>query len=165
MKKLLPAGISALVCISTLLISCSVTEYSTGMLNDQAPVIIYRTKGDYHKYVPVTMNADKDKIVAYPAPADLYHNGEPALPVALKKGYLLDRRGIGPNTVFTNYTYGEYAKMKSPPTLRELENNIRFRDPFRAMYRCGTVGDYQDLINELNAKIDEGFLECTPLVE
>jgi len=147
------------------LTSCSVTEYTAGMLEDQAPVIVYQTKEDYSRYVPITMNAARDRIVAYPAPGDLYHDGELALPVVLKKGYLLDRRGIGPNTVFTHYTYGEYAKMESPPSLRELENNIRFKYPFRAIYRCGTAGDYQDMVKELNSKIKEGFPGCTNLVK
>ena len=74
----------------------------------QAPVIVYKTRANFYNMVPVTLNQDKDRIVSYPAPSDLYFEGELALPGKLKKGYLLDRRGINVNTVFTSFTYEEY---------------------------------------------------------
>lgn len=63
---------------------------------------IYRTNGDYRDKVPVNLDAARSTVVSYPAPTDLT-----ALPVQLADGYLLDLRGIGPNTAFTSYTYAE----------------------------------------------------------
>ena len=72
---------------------------------------IYKTNGNYADNVPIAV---KDgKLISYPAPSDLADRSEP---VALDGGYLLDRRGVGPDTRFTTYTYGDYAAMQAPPS-------------------------------------------------
>lgn len=73
---------------------------------------IYKTNGDYNDNVPVSLNADGTMITSFPAPTDLT---ERSTPVVLADGWLLDRRGIGANTVFTRYTYGEYMKLPQVP--------------------------------------------------
>ncbi len=76
---------------------------------------IYKTNGNYADNVPVTV--ENGKLISYPAPSDLTDQSRP---VALDRGYLLDRRGIGPDTRFTSFTYGEYAAMPAPPSSAQL---------------------------------------------
>lgn len=65
--------------------------------------------------VPVQMKSGE--IISYPAPADI--RGQEPLPMA--DGYLLDRRGIGENTVFTRWTYAEYQALKQTPSIDEIK--------------------------------------------
>lgn len=146
-----------LIALVTLMVSCNVTKVNTGMLKEQASVMIYKTRVDHFHHVPITLNSTKEKITSYPAPTDLYYEGELALPVKLKEGFLLDRRGISVNTVFTSYTYEEYSKLESAPPIGELMERIIDRDPFISFYDCGKRGDYKDLLKELNAKIKKGM--------
>lgn len=93
------------------------------VMGSQPPVeaipkaVIYRTNGDYNNNVPLTMNGNT--IVSFPAPSDV--NPSSSAPVQLSDGYLLDRRGIGPNSVFTRFTYAEYAALPSPPSVDALK--------------------------------------------
>jgi hypothetical protein len=135
------------------------------MISEQAPVIVYKTVADYDNNVPVGLNATGEKIASYPAPADLYYNGELALPVRLKEGYMLDRRGIGANTAFTSYTYEEYSKMDAPPSLQELYDHILEKNPFEKLYDCGNKSNYKDLVRELNQKISRGMKGCKSLID
>ncbi|MBE0655825.1 MAG: hypothetical protein IH594_18640 [Bacteroidales bacterium] len=145
--------------------SCNTTKTTIVMINEQAPVIVYKTKSDFFNNVPVTLNANKDKIVAYPAPGDLYYRGELSLPVELNNGYLLDRRGLGPNSVFTSYTYEEYSKLEPPPTIQELYESIIDKSPFEQLYNCGEVNDYKDIVAELNKQIKKRDMRCKSLLE
>jgi hypothetical protein len=137
---------------------------NTVMISDQAPVTVYKTVADFYYNVPVVLNESGDRIISYPSPTDLYIEGELALPVRLRKGYLLDRRGLHANSAFTSYTYEEYARMESAPTLQELFDHIIEKDPFKAMYHCGDRGQYKDLVKELNGKIGKGMQDCTPVI-
>ena len=147
------------------IVSCNASKISTVMLDDQAPVVVYKTTKDYVNKVPITLNDTKDRILSYPAVADLVYQGELVLPVRLKDGYLLDRRGINANSVFTSYTYEEYSRMTSPPSLEELFNSIIDREPFESMYHCGNRADYDNLTKELNKQIKRGNKGFTPLIE
>lgn len=86
------------------------------------PVIIYKMSGDYADNVPVTLNADGTKIVSYPAPSDV--SVQYSTPLPLADGFWLDRRGVSDNSVFTLYTYKEYASLPSAPTPNELMGKI-----------------------------------------
>lgn len=74
--------------------------------------IIYKTNGDYNDNVPVNLNAEGTMLASYPAPTDITQR---STPVVLSDGWLLDRRGVGVNTVFTRYTYSEYMKLPQVP--------------------------------------------------
>lgn len=82
--------------------------------------VIYRTDGDYARYVPVTLNDDRNALVSFPAPGDVRGGN----PVALANGFWLDRRGIGPNTAFTRWTYEEYAALPATPSPAEIMANL-----------------------------------------
>lgn len=80
--------------------------------------VAYRTSGNYDDNVPVTLSADGSTLQSFPAPTDV--TPEVSTPIRLCDGYLLDRRGISPRSVFTRYTYAEYASLKKVPTTAEL---------------------------------------------
>lgn len=124
------------------------------------PAIVYKTTKDYSRYVPVTMNRERTRIVSYPAPSDLYYKGRLALPTRLAEGYLLDNRGIGPNSVFLDYTYEEYVRLKTSPTPGELSKHILDKYPFTAMWDCGTRSQYTNEVEALTRKIKDGFSGC-----
>lgn len=65
--------------------------------------------------VPVKLNAD-GTLLSYPAPSDIPEN---AAPVQLESGWLLSPVGVGPQTVFTTYTYDEYRRLSQPPPPRK----------------------------------------------
>jgi hypothetical protein len=116
--------------------------------------IIYKTKADYSKNVPVTLLEDKSRIVSYPAPQDLYFRGQLAYPIALAKGFLLDNRGISVNSAFISLTYEEYAKLPSAPNPDDLYKMIIDKDPFTEMYNLGSRGHYRDATEEINELIE-----------
>jgi hypothetical protein len=122
------------------------------------PTIIYKTKKNYHKNVPVTLSDDKTKIVAYPAPTDIYYKGALAYPTELTNGYLLDNRGVSANTAFTKYTYEEYSKLKEAPDPVTLFNSIIDKDPIKEMYNCGNRYGFKNEVEELNSIITQDKL-------
>lgn len=83
------------------------------------PAVAYRTDGDYADNVPVSVSPD-GALTSYPAPSDV----RGAEPLPLADGFWLDRRGVGPNTVFTRYTYAAYAALPEAPQPDEIEDAI-----------------------------------------
>lgn len=81
---------------------------------------IYRMTGPYADNVPVTLGPD-GQIVSYPAPTDI---SDAQRPLQLRDGWWLDRRGVGEGSVFTRYTYAEYAALKEAPSPEELKKAI-----------------------------------------
>lgn len=140
--------------------SCSTTKITGEMTNTHAPLIIYKTTADFYTNVPVTLNAGKDKIVSFPGVSDLRSKDEFLLPVKLKKGFLLDRRGINAHSVFTKYTYQEYAAMDAPPSPGELFESIVEMNPFIVIYDCGKIKDTKDIIKQLNDIIKNDCKSC-----
>ncbi len=122
--------------------------------------IIYKTTKDFSKNVPVTLSADKTKIVSYPAPGDIYFKGKLAYPTELVKGYLLDNRGISINTAFIKYTYEEYSKLKEVPDLKTLYSLIVEKEPVVEMYNCGNRYKFKDEVLELNSIITQQKLSA-----
>jgi hypothetical protein len=118
--------------IFTLLVSVSAKVGRPG-----PHAVVYKTKGDYSKYVPVNLSDDKSRIISYPAPQDVYTAGKLALPTVLPHGFWLDNRGIGPNSCFVKITYEEYAKMAQAPSPDELYKLIIDKEPFTEMYDLG----------------------------
>lgn len=113
-------------------------------------VIIYKMKNDYSRNVPVTMDASRRRIVAYPAPSDLRRGDGLALPAPLVRGYWLDNRGVGERTAFLSYTYEEYARLDSAPPMAELMAAIVDSDPMVAVVDCGPRSSFgEDLEKEL----------------
>lgn len=81
---------------------------------------IYRMSGACAELVPINLDAKGD-ILSYPAPSDLNDSQKP-LPLA--DSWYLDRRGVGPSTVLTTYTYAQYGALSAPPSPAELRSHI-----------------------------------------
>ena len=126
--------------------------------------LVYKTKKDYSKNVPVTMNEDKTTIVSYPAPTDIFFNGTFAYPTPLENGYLLDNRGIGPNVAFLDYTYQEYSELKQVPDMKTLIKRIIDRDPFMELWDCGTRKQSKAEIEIYNTLIKNKFPDCRQMI-
>jgi hypothetical protein len=124
------------------------------------PTIVYKTIKNYDKNVAVQLSEDKQRITAYPHPYDVSAD---SYPTTLKNGYLLDNRGIGKNTAFISLTYEEYAALRKPPSIKELDSMIIDRNPIDEMYNCGNRAKYADIINELNRIIEKNFEGCNKI--
>jgi hypothetical protein len=121
-------------------------------------VLVYKTRANYNNKVPVTLTDDKTKITSYPSPGDIKTGGIYALPVLLHKGYLLDRRGIGPNSAFTRYTYKMYSSLSVLPDMAELYKKIADKNPLTELYDCGVRGNGHNDPGQLNEIIDQKLL-------
>lgn len=101
---------------------------------------IYRTSVDVDAMVPVTVNPVDGSLISYPAPTDI--TGA-SMPVVLHDGWLLDRRGISPDTRFTSYTYSRYHDLTSAPTPEQLKASIvpdaRVTEIVSLPYKVGEV--------------------------
>ncbi len=131
----------------------------TQNLEGQAPLIIYKTSGDYLNNIPVTMDKSKTNIIGYPAVSDIREGGKRTKPQKLAKGFLLDNFGINPQTVFTSYNFEEYSKLEKTPSLKELMEKLSDPDAITEMYDCGKRSDFKT-IEEINDFIRNHFDQC-----
>lgn len=151
---------STIILISGTIVSCCSAKNAENMKSDQKSflpgpkAIIYQTKMDYSKQVPIILSDDKKSIESYPDVKDVYFNESLAYPTQLHKGYLLDNRGINANVAFIKLTYEEYSKLPKTPTPAELMKMFIDAQPIVSMYSCGLRSSYQDIGKELNMKID-----------
>jgi hypothetical protein len=102
----------------------------------------------YSRNVPVGLSEEKTAITSYPGKKDL-KNQEP---IPLSFGFLLDKRGVRPNSAFLKYTYAEFLALETIPPIAELFSDILDADPFTEMYDCGRISDFNnaDLEEQLN---------------
>ncbi len=140
MNKLVTIVLTIMLCSCGTSTKLPIPDFDSG-----PDVIVYKTKADYFYFVPVSLSADGKTILSYPHPSDVFINGELGLPTKLKKGYLLDNRGIGPRVAFTKYTYIDYAALTLPPTPEELLESILDADPLEEMYNCGKKSELKNL--------------------
>lgn len=117
--------------------------------------IIYKTRADYSKLIPIILSPDGKSIESYPDVKDVMINGIPSTPTPLHKGYLLDNRGITANVAFIRLSYEEYAALPVTPTADELMNMVVDKKPLKKMYSCGLRSKFGS-IEELNTAIDAG---------
>jgi len=122
------------------------------------PCIVYKTRNDYNKLVPVMLTDDKTTLASYPDIKDIFYNNGISYPTVLSKGYLLDNRGIGPNVAFISYTYESYSRLPKTPDGKELFKLIIDNEPLLEMYFCGNRSKYTDPVKTLNDIILKGEL-------
>jgi len=132
---------------------CKNEVKSNSAFKPYTSVIVYKTKADYFDKVPITLSEDKSQIVSYPDPLDLTVGDQLALPIKLVNSFYLDKRGISLNTVFTNYTFKQYASLNKTPTLDELKQSIIDFDPFVEIYDFQYLYGNENLIDTLNKLI------------
>lgn len=120
---------------------------------------IYRTSVPSDSLVPITLSPSGAEVTSFPAPFDLTQ-----APLPLADGWLLDRRGISPSTVFTTYTYDEYRSLPDAPTPATLRGSVR---------PDVTVTDIVELpmpigegtADEINALIKAGLPGCRTILK
>jgi len=138
--------------VSVLLICIAPCVYAQRLAGVRPHVLIYKTRKDYKRYVPVQLSADKKSIVSYPDPADITDAGRP---VQLHRGYVLDKRGVGLNTAFLKLRYEEYAGLRFAPSTDDLYNLILDKDPITELCDCGVADSTKNSPAVLNALIDK----------
>lgn len=121
--------------------------------------IVYKTKADYFKNVPVILNDEKNMVLTYPAKEDLKRGDEYQYPVKLKDGWLLDKRGININVAFLNISYEEYYKLEELPTPDSLFEMIIDKNPLTEMCDCGSKTAFSNEIKQLNFVISKGKIK------
>lgn len=105
-----------------------IAEQLTGMIGElpeqPAGMILkasaFRMSGDYADRVAVTLDSEGE-LVYYPAPTDITAD---SMPTAIADGWYLNRQGLGPNSVFTRWTFEEYGSFQSVPTPQEIKAAI-----------------------------------------
>ena len=99
----------------------------------------FRMSGDYANNVAVTL-APSGELIYFPAPGDITADSEP---VELGEGWWLNNQGIGPNSVFTKYTFAEYAALPSVPSIEQLKQSIipgaKVTDFMELPYKIGSA--------------------------
>lgn len=81
---------------------------------------VFRMNGDYAGNVAVTLNPD-GTLAYYPAPSDISEASEP---YDLGDGWYLNRQGISPGSVFTRWTFADYAALPQAPSPEEIIESI-----------------------------------------
>ena len=121
--------------------------------------IVYKTKADYFKNVPVVLDDEKKMIFTYPAKEDLKLGNDFQYPTRLKGDWLLDNRGINKNVAFLKLTYEEYYNLKEIPAPDELYNLIIDKDPLTQMCDCGLKKVFKNEKKQLNNLIKKRKLK------
>ena len=80
------------------------------------PATAFRMSGDYANNVAVTIS--DGQLLYFPAPTDITADSEP---VYLGDGWWLNNQGLGPHSVFTKYTFAEYAALPEAPDPNQLK--------------------------------------------
>lgn len=80
----------------------------------------FRMSGDYADHVAISID-NNGTITYFPAPTDISVN---SAPISLAEGWWLNRQGIGINSVFTKYTFAEYAALPAVPSIEQLKEAI-----------------------------------------
>ena len=80
----------------------------------------FRMNGDYANNVAVTLSPSGE-LIYFPAPTDITADSAPQ---QLTDGWWLNNQGLGPNSVFTKYTFAEYAALPEAPSPQQIKQSI-----------------------------------------
>lgn len=92
-------------------------SHSVGMVLKAS---VFRMNGDYANNVAVTLGPNGE-LTYFPAPTDIRKS---SAPVALGEGWWLNRQGLSAGSVFTRWTFEEYARLKTCPSIEEIKSAI-----------------------------------------
>lgn len=81
---------------------------------------VFRMSGPYADKVAVTLDA-QGNLTYYPAPSDITKS---SMPVYLKDGWWLNCQGLSANSVFTDWTFTDYAALPATPSPSEIKAHI-----------------------------------------
>lgn len=80
----------------------------------------FRMSGDYSNNVAVTLSP-QGELLYFPAPSDITAYSAPQ---ELVDGWWLNNQGLGPNSVFTKYTFAEYAALPDVPSPEQIKMSV-----------------------------------------
>ncbi len=80
----------------------------------------FKLSGPYADKVAVTLSPSGE-LSYYPAPSDIT---SASAPTYLGDGWWLNNQGISANSVFTSWTFTEYASLKTTPSIAEIKAHI-----------------------------------------
>ena len=86
----------------------------------QPKASVFMMNGDFADNVAVTLGPDGE-LTYFPAPSDITADSRP---VKLAEGWWLNNQGLGQNSVFTKYTFAEYAELPETPSPQQIKNAI-----------------------------------------
>lgn len=81
---------------------------------------VFRMSGDFEDNVAVSLGADGE-LTYFPAPSDITAYSRP---INLGEGWWLNCQGLGPNSVFTKYTFAEYSELTETPSPEQIKKMI-----------------------------------------
>lgn len=81
---------------------------------------VFKMSGPYADKVAVTLDA-QGNLTYYPAPGDIT---EASKPVYLKDGWWLNCQGLSAGSVFTDWTFTDYAALPATPSPSEIKAHI-----------------------------------------
>lgn len=81
---------------------------------------VFKMSGPYADKVAVTLDA-QGNLTYYPAPSDIT---EASKPVYLKDGWWLNCQGLSAGSVFTDWTFSQYAALPETPTPAQIKAHI-----------------------------------------
>jgi hypothetical protein len=122
-------------------------------------LIIYKTRYNYNRNVPVILSSDRKSIVSYPDIADIRNLSQIPYPDSLPGGYLLDNRGVDGNVAFLTLNYEAYSRLAATPSAKELLLLIADPDPLLEMYDCGERNQFSDPVQKAGELIHTGALK------
>jgi hypothetical protein len=99
--------------------------------------VIYKTKANYSRLVPIGLSDDKSQIVSYPHPKDVVIDSSIVYPVSLGENYWLDKIGIGANVAYLGVGLKEYAELNEPLSMETMMSLIIEKDPLIKLCDCG----------------------------
>ena len=91
-----------------------VTQRPSGMI---PKATAFKMNGNYENNVAVTFGQDGN-LIYFPAPSDI---STASMPTDLGEGWWLNNQGISKNSVFTTFTFEDYAALPKTPSIEELK--------------------------------------------
>lgn len=93
----------------------------------------FKMSGPYADKVAVTLA--NGRLSYYPAPSDI---SDASKPLYLGNGWWLNNQGLSANSVFTSWTFDEYARLSATPSQEEIMSHI-IPDAYVTDFRRTTV--------------------------
>lgn len=114
----------------------------------------FRMNGDYADNVAVTIGNDGE-LSYFPAPTDITADSRPT---KLTNEWWLNNQGLGKNSVFTTYTFEEYAELSETPSPEQIKKAIipgSGVTEFVALpFSISSAGSHLQEINEYLSELD-----------
>lgn len=135
------------LCLILVLMACKTGKKQENSVIPIPEFAVYQLKvvNDTSK---VFLNLDESKsfVVYYPAPVDLSRMTK----IEWINGFVIDKRGINSNSVFTKHSIQDYQTKGILPDLASWMNEIQEFEPFISFYRCKGTTDLNLLRKELS---------------